>query len=117
MIWIYRGRGAWALYILILFIIVPFVVGDWLHLLPKSESPAIRNFLYSCLLAAGLLVTALGFRFNRGPGSWRIDPASGLKYFDNSAQHSMYFIPMQYWGLLYCVAGMTLLALTTLSVL
>ena len=116
MIWISRGRGGWALWTLLLCIAVPFFVCDWLHLLPADNSPAAHYFFYSLLLAAGLIVTPLGFSLNRGPGYWRIDPASGLKYFDKSANHSMYFIPMQYWGLLYLLAAITLMALEALKV-
>ena len=117
MIWIYRGRGAWALYILILFIAVPFLVAGQLHLLPKGQSTASQIFIYCCLLAAGLAVTALGFRLNVGAGSWKIDPASGIRYFDKSSNHSMYFVPLQYWGLLYTVAAITLMALKALKVI
>jgi hypothetical protein len=110
MIWVSRGRGGWAIWTLILLIMVPLLAGDQFHLLPQTQHAA-QWILLGGLLASGLIVTALGFRLNRGPGRWTIDSASGLQYFDKSAKHSLYLIPMQYWGLFYCTLAITIIAL------
>lgn len=109
MIWISRGRGGWAFWILLIFIAVPVILTDYVKFLPHTQD-GTQWLTLGSLLAAGILVATLGFRLNRGGGHWRIDPASGLKYFDKSANHSLYFIPMQYWGLVYCIAAISLMA-------
>ena len=102
MIWISRGRGGWAVWIPLIFLLAPVLVDDYLHLLPKS-GPAFGLTFGALGLASGLVIAAMGFYLNRGPGIWTVDSATGLRYFDKSARHSLYFIPLQYWGLFYCL--------------
>ena len=110
MIYIWRGRGIWAIAIPSLMLIVPLMIIGMLHLPPESR-PVLQWLIFSCGLIAGILTAALGFLWNRGGGRWTIDSASGLRYFDKSAKHSLYFIPMQYWGLFYCAVAVAIMAL------
>jgi hypothetical protein len=107
MIWISRGQGGWAFWIPLIFVLVPVIANDYLHVLPQ-KNPAFGLAFGALGLAAGLVTAALGFYLNRGPGLWTIDSATGLRYFDKSAKHSLYFVPMQYWGLFYCVLVITI---------
>lgn len=101
MIWIARGQGGWALWVPLIVLGVPAVADDYLHILPSDRNAL--GWIFGALgMATGLAIAAIGFWVNRGPGLWTIDSASGLQYFDKSAKHSLYFIPVQYWGLFYC---------------
>jgi hypothetical protein len=110
MFWISRGRGGWAFWIPIIVLLVPVIADDYLHILPKGRSAFSWTF-GSLGLVAGFITAAMGFYLNRGPGFWTIDSATGLRYFDKSAKHSLYFIPMQYWGLFYCALVITIAVL------
>ena len=110
MIWISRGRGGWAFWIPLIFVLVPVIADDYLHVLPKGK-PAFGLTFCALWVAAGLVTATWGFYLNRGPGFWTIDSATGLRYFDKSAKHSLFFIPMQYWGLFYCVLVITIAVL------
>jgi hypothetical protein len=101
MIWISRGRGGWAVWIPIICLIGLVLCDEQLHMLPADRHASAIVFGVVAMLC-GMAVAALGFSWNRGPGFWTIDSATGLRYFDKSAKHSLFFIPMQYWGLVYC---------------
>lgn len=74
-------------------------------LLPKG--PGIWRLVLVVLgLVSGLITAGVGFYLNRDPSFWTIDPTTGLQYFDKSARHSLYFVPMQYWGLFYCALAL-----------
>src|SRR5262245_13642308 len=103
---IWRGRGLWALGIPALYFLPPIFLDVHYTLLPEGTK-APGWLVAILLLLSGSTTTALGFYLNRGGGFWTIDAATGLQYFDKSARHSLYFVPMQYWGLLYCaLAGL-----------
>jgi hypothetical protein len=79
---------------------LPALADSELSLLPKD--PRIFGWVFTALgLASGLITIGAGFYLNRGPGFWTIDPTTGMEYFDKSAKHSLYYIPMQHWGFLY----------------
>ncbi len=105
MIWVSRGRGGWALGIPFLFSLL-LVAGDRLGFFPRDPG-AGKWILIGLALASGLVTTGLGFYLNREPKSFRtIDPSTGQEYIDKSARHSMYYIPLQYWGLFYCALAL-----------
>lgn len=105
MIWISRGRGGWALGIPLLCVFLPALADSEFSLLPKT--PRVFGWVFAALgLASGLITIGVGFYLNRGPGFWTIDPATGMEQFDTSAKHSLYYIPMQYWGFLYFVLAL-----------
>lgn len=102
MIWICRGKGGWAFGIPTSCLLLPALADAQFHLLPKD--PRISGWFFIALaLASGLTTTGVGFYLNRGPGFWTVDPMTGMQHFDKSAKHSLYYVPMQYWGLFYCV--------------
>jgi hypothetical protein len=107
MIWISRGRGGWAFWLPLIVVALLFFSDESLHLLPQG-SHAFGLIFGGLMFVAGLAIAAMGFYLNRGPGFWTVDSATGLRYFDKSAKHSLYFIPLQYWGLFYCVLVVTI---------
>jgi hypothetical protein len=105
LIWISRGRGGWAFWIPLGGLFLIAAADKQFHVLPRD--PNIARWIVAALgLAFGSTLTGIGFYLNRGPGFWTIDSATGLQYFDKSARHSLYFIPMQYWGLFYCALAL-----------
>ena|SRR5215472_14016337 len=105
MVWISRGHGGWALGILGL-CLLPLMLAAYFDVLPEDPALAVWS-LTILLFVSGVVTTVIGYYLNRGGGFWTIDATTGLEYFDKSARHSLYFIPMQYWGFLYvALAGL-----------
>jgi len=102
--WVSRGWGSLALGIPGLFTLL-LAADDRFAFLPKSAT-ASKWLLIAVLLASGLIASGLGVYLNRGPGSWTIDPTTGQEYFDTSAAHSLYYVPLQYWGFAYCLLAL-----------
>jgi hypothetical protein len=105
MIWISRGRGGWAFGIPLACIFLTALADSKFNVLQKDLRIS-RWILVALGLASGLITTGVGFYLNRGPGFWTIDPTTGMQYFDKSARHSLYYVPMQYWGLCYCALAL-----------
>src|SRR5262249_53777328 len=101
MFYLARGRGRLAL-------AGPGLLGlvlaadDAVGFLPKGAT-ADKWILVAFLLTSGLITAGIGIYLNRGPGSLAVDPTTGREYFDTSARHSFYRVPLQYWGYLYCL--------------
>jgi len=89
----------------LLCVFLPALADSEFSLLPKT--PRVFGWVFVTLgLASGLITIGVGFYLNRGPGFWTIDPTTGMEHFDTSAKHSLYYIPMQYWGFLYFVLAL-----------
>jgi hypothetical protein len=103
--WVSRGWGSLALGTPLLLSLMLWA-DDTFQFLP-NDGPATKWIFVTILFASGLLASGLGLYLNRGPGSWAIDPTTGLEYFDTWAKHSMYYVPLQYWGLFYCLLAVS----------
>jgi hypothetical protein len=105
MIWISRGHGGWALRFPLVLVLLLCLAKSQFGV-PSTDPKIVRWGLIALGMVFGLIMTGVGFYLNRGSGCWAIDSATGLQYFDKSARHSLYFIPMQYWGLFYCALAL-----------
>lgn len=56
------------------------------------------------LFISAVLVTLLGLYFRKQPGKVMIDKATGQEVVMKS-NHSLFFIPVVYWGAIYAVIG------------
>ena len=98
---VWSGKGILA----VLILLVTFVV--FIILLPKGYE------LYSAsyaLLITGVFSWFLGRRWNNHPGKIIIDKNTGEKI-NLKTKHSIFWIPMQYWGVLFTLMGLWILYL------
>jgi hypothetical protein len=98
MIIIWTGRGLWALLILVISLSLPVVAAV---LLAQWFPQAAGESLFGLAMASGLAIGgALCWRFGR---AWKKDPKLG-------ELHSLYFIPVEYWGVLAIGGAILLIA-------
>jgi hypothetical protein len=90
---IWRGLGRWVLAVPLLMLFGLFALTVWLPLLPRGGVPMTAIFALS-----GVVTAAWGFAANRPPWPIVIDPVTGHEFLLRT-RHSLYGVPMQYWGL------------------
>ncbi|MEN5435169.1 hypothetical protein ABE545_16160 [Sphingobacterium faecium] len=89
---IYKGRGVIALLIPVCAILVG------IYFFGTNGNSSLQLFLYS-LLASTPILFILGIIMNK------------------NARHEMWFIPVQYWGIIWAVIALVLLALKNTNII
>jgi hypothetical protein len=99
MLLIWRGLGPIALVIGAVGIFAAVVVGELLKVGIAGEGVLAGL----AMIPAGYAIWRLGKRWN-GPGRELVDPATGERVVLKQG-HSMFFIPLEWWGPIFAVLG------------
>ena len=97
---IWRGMGYGVLIVPLLVLFGLFALTEWLPLLPRGAMPMASVFVVS-----GVVTAAWGFAANRRPWPIVIDPVTGHEFLLRT-RHSLYGVPMQYWGVFELAAAL-----------
>ena len=62
------------------------------------------------MLVSGAAVYFLGYKLNTQPGKVMIDPGTNEKV-ELRKKHTLFWLPMQYWGLVIAIGGTLLIVL------
>jgi hypothetical protein len=97
---IWRGHGYWV------FLLPLLTLGVFVHADKSLPAFAANKQLWvvAGLASAGLVCALWGFFANRGGAVQAIDRLTGL-IVTIRVRHSLYGIPMQYWGGVYLLAA------------
>ncbi|UXP30972.1 hypothetical protein N6H18_11485 [Reichenbachiella agarivorans] len=98
---VWSGRGILSVLVLLLSF-VGFII-----VLPKGYELHAVSY---ALLITGIFSWFLGKRWNNHPGRIIIDKNTGEKI-NLKTNHSIFWIPMQYWGILFTLLGLWILYL------
>ena len=103
---IWKGWGILVVIITAAFVFgVDFITGAAFG---NSNYYAIHNWPEGvAFLLSGIAVYFVGLYFNNKPGRVMIDKATGREIVLRRV-HSMFFIPMEYWGIILAVGGIVL---------
>jgi len=94
---IWRGWGIIAPLILILVMVILIPLSDFIGI---NEDIAIGI----SLLISGLLIYLVGKQMNQGENRTLQDSQTREEViFSTKNQHTLFFIPIQYWGIILCV--------------
>ena len=99
MLLIWRGLGPVVLVIGAVAIFVAVIIGEALKIGIAGEE--VLTGL--AMIPAGYAIWRLGKRWN-GPGRVLVDPATGEQVVLKQG-HSMFFIPLEWWGPIFAVLG------------
>ncbi|MUT67738.1 hypothetical protein [Paenibacillus sp. NEAU-GSW1] len=87
------------------------------HLIMSSiglENESGTNSFGIAFLVSALPIWFLGKKLNSGSNRVLVDPQTGIQY-RMGTQHSLFFVPMQYWGPIAGVLGILTLLLAIFS--
>ena len=100
---IWRGLG-----FLVFVIMVPlvFLFGWILEMIVDRSLPEDTSLIIG-LVVAGIIVWFLGKKLNGGSEKVLVDQETGTAY-KMGTRHSLFFIPMQFWGPIFIVIGVVL---------
>lgn len=110
---IWQGLGAYAF-------VVPFAVWFALQILAHNVVGPTGPELYGQLLGgvalsiSAALVWLLARRFDSRPGWEVIDKATGAEVTIRD-KHTLFFLPMRFWAIVYAIAGVILLVLAVVN--
>ncbi len=110
MILVWRGWGIVVVGIAILWLCVAIVLGEAIHA-DKAGNAAIFGL---CLVPAGVMTWFVGRRMNRDATRILLDPATGEQVVVRR-DHSLFFVPVEWWGPILVVLGIGLFLIEALS--
>lgn len=102
---VFSGIGPVALVLGVLGALAGLVLPEQMPRLAESITAAGVPVFAAGMITAGVLTAILGFVANRKPWTHVVsDPDTGMSYRVGTAS-TLYWIPIQYWGLLFIGIG------------
>ena len=98
-----KGKGLSVLFLLFVSILI---TTSFTYFILQVENDFSRNkwFLFATFNLAGFFCWKIGNRFNSKSPKILIDPKTNEEV-EIIERHTFWFIPMQYWGIIYSVIG------------
>ena len=99
----WRGKGIYVVLFLFASILITTLFGS-LILRVENDFSGSKWFLFATFNVAGFFCWKIGKRINLKLPKILIDPKTNEEV-EIIERHTFWFIPMQYWGIIYSVIG------------